>query len=338
MTNTVIQIRMTQFHDGSTDDIFAITHDPIPELQNREVKVRVDWISIDPAMRGWTTNKRSYMPPVQPGEIMRCFGMAEVLESASDKFKPGDWVTGFMGVQNVGVLNSKMIRKVDLTIASATDYLAGLGMTGYTGYFGMTDIGQPKEGETVVVSAASGAVGSIAAQVAKLHGARVIGIAGGIEKCQYLTDKMKLDGAIDYKNDDMVNALKQYCPNGIDVYFDNVGGDTLDAVLGQMNYKGRVIICGAVSQYDDFANIQGPKNFLTTISHSLKIQGFTMKDYMPRVPEAFAYLLKAKHAGNIVFREHIVEGLENFPEALKMIFTGQNHGKLLLKVQHEDGK
>lgn len=336
MATPVTQIRMTQFHDGTTDDIFAISHDPTLTLLSGEVRVRTDWISIDPAMRGWTTNKRSYIQPVQPGEIMRCFGVAQVLESQSDKFQEGDWVTGFMGVQNYGVLKDNMIRKIDLRMASATDYLAGLGMTGYTGYFGMSDIGQPKAGETVVVSAASGAVGSIAAQVAKLQGARVIGIAGGPEKCGYLTAELNLDGAIDYKNDNMVAALKQHCPDGIDVYFDNVGGETLDAVLGLMNYKGRVVVCGAVSQYSDFANVQGPKNFLATVTQSLKIQGFTMKDYMHRVPEAFAYLLKAKQAGDMVFREHIVEGLENFPDALKMLFTSKNHGKLLLKVQYED--
>jgi len=332
----VTQIRMKQFHDGSTDDIFITTHDTVPELKDNEVKIRTDWISLDPAMRGWTTNKRSYIPPVQPGEVMRCFGIAQVLESKSKYYQEGDWVTGLMGVQDYGVVHYKALRKVDLNLASATDYLAGLGMTGYTGYFGMTDIGQPKGGETVVVSAASGAVGSIAAQVAKLHGARVIGIAGGPEKCRFLTENLKLDGAIDYKNDDIAQALKQHCPNGVDVYFDNVGGETLDAILGVINYKGRIVVCGAVSQYGDFSSVQGPKNFLTTVTHSLKIQGFTMKDYMHRVPEAFAYLLKAKSTGDMVFREHIVEGLENFPDALKMIFTGKNHGKLLLRVQYED--
>lgn len=338
MTSQVTQIRMKQFHDGSTDDIFVTTHDAVPVLKKDQVKVRTDWISLDPAMRGWTTNKRSYMRPVQPGEIMRCFGVAQVLESQSDKFQPGDWVTGFMAVQNVGVLPSKALRKINLTLASATDYLAGLGMTGYTGYFGMTDIGQPKAGETVVVSAASGAVGSIAAQVAKLQGARVIGIAGGSEKCRYLTENLALDGAIDYKNDNINEALKHHCPDGIDVYFDNVGGEILDAVLAKINYQGRVVVCGAVSQYGDFGNVQGPKNFMVTVTHSVKIQGFTMKDYFHRIPEAFEYLLKAKYTGEMVFREHIVEGLENFTSALNMIFTGENHGKLLLKVKHEDAQ
>ncbi|WP_299079305.1 NADP-dependent oxidoreductase [uncultured Paraglaciecola sp.] len=329
----VTQVRTTGFHDGSTDHIFKTTHTALPALKPGEVKICTDWISIDPAMRGWTTNKPSYMPPVQPGEIMRCFGVAEVLESQSKHFAQGDWVTGFMGVQDYGVVSQNGLRKVDLNLAEAKDYLAGLGMTGFTGYFGMTDIGQPQAGETVVVSAASGAVGSIAAQVAKLAGARVIGIAGGPEKCAYLLDTLKLDGVIDYKNDHMPSALKRECPKGIDVYFDNVGGATLDAVLACINYQGRIVVCGAVSQYADFANVSGPANFMTVVTHSLKIQGFTMKDYMHRVPEAFSYLLKAKQTGDIIFREHIVAGLENFQSALEMIFTGKNHGKLLLKVE-----
>lgn len=329
----ITQIRTTQFHDGTTDDIFELTHDAVPLLQDGDIKFRMEWISLDPAMRGWTTNKRSYMPPVKPGEIMRCFGVAEVLESRSKKFAVGDWITGFLGVQTHGIVNEKgVVRKIDLSIADAKDYLSGLGMTGYTGYFGMTDIGQPKEGETIVVSAASGAVGSIASQVAKLSGARVIGIAGGPQKCAYLKDTLKLDGVIDYKNEDMHEALKRECPKGIDVYFDNVGGETLEAVLGRINYQARIVVCGAISQYGNMAEAQGPRNFMAVIAQSLKIQGFTMKDYMDRIPEAFMYLLQAKTKGEIVFREHIVEGIENFPAAMKMVYAGENHGKLLLKV------
>ncbi len=329
----ITQIRTTQFHDGSTDEIFTVTHDPIAELKDGEIKVRTDYISLDPAMRGWTTNKRSYMPPVQPGEVMRCFGVAKVLQSASKHFQPGDWVTGFMGVQTEGVLNQRGLRKIDLNYAEPKDYLAGLGMTGYTAYFGMTDIGEPKEGDTVVVSAASGAVGSIASQIAKLAGARVIGIAGGPEKCAYLRDKLGLDGVIDYKNESVNDGLKRNCPNGIDLYFDNVGGETLETVLALINYQGRIAVCGAISQYGDMGNALGPRNFMSVITQSVRIQGFTMKDYMDRVPEAFAYLLQAKMNGGIKFREHIVEGIENFETALAMIFKGENHGKLLLKVR-----
>jgi hypothetical protein len=328
----ITQIRTTQFHDGTTDAIFTTTHDPVPTLQEGEIRVRTDWISLDPAMRGWTTNKPSYMPPVQPGEVMRCFGVAEVLESKSKHFEAGDCVTGFMGVQTEGVLNQRGLRKIDLSFAEPKDYLAGLGMTGYTAYFGMTDIGKPQEGETVVVSAASGAVGSVAVQIAKLSRARVIGIAGGPEKCAYLKDSLGLDGVIDYKNESVKKGLKRECPDGIDLYFDNVGGETLEAVLSQINYQGRIVVCGAISQYGDIQNARGPRGFMSVITQSVRIQGFTMKDYYDRIPEAFTYLLQAKIKGDMKFREHVVEGIENFEEALAMIFRGDNHGKLLLKV------
>lgn len=328
----ITQIRTTQFHDGTTDAIFKMTHDPLPDLQEGEIRVRTDWISLDPAMRGWTTNKRSYMPPVQPGEVMRCFGVAEVLESKSKHFEAGDWVTGFMGVQTEGILNQRGLRKIDLNYAEPKDYLAGLGMTGYTAWFGMTDIGKPQAGETVVVSAASGAVGSVAVQVAKLAGARVIGIAGGPEKCAYLKDELGLDGVIDYKNENILDGLKRTCPDGIDLYFDNVGGETLEAVLALINYQGRIVVCGAISQYGDMGNAQGPRNFMSVIVQSVHIQGFTMKDYSDRVLEAFTALLEAKMKGDIKFREHIIEGIENFETGLAMIFRGENHGKLLLKV------
>ncbi|WND02993.1 NADP-dependent oxidoreductase [Temperatibacter marinus] len=328
----ITQVRTTQFHDGSTDDIFALTHDPLPDMQEGDVRIRMDTISLDPAMRGWTTNVKSYMPPVQPGDIMRCFGVAEVLESNSKYFQAGDWVTGFLGVQTHGILNQRELRKIDLTYGEPKDFLSGLGMTGYTAYFGMTDIGKPKKGDTVVVSAASGAVGSVASQIAKLAGAYVVGIAGGPEKCAFLKGTLKLDGVIDYKNEDIYEALKRECPKGIDVYFDNVGGQTLEAAISLANYQSQIVICGAISQYGDFSAIQGPANFLKVISSSLKIQGFTMKDYFHLIPEALKYLIAAKQEGKIVFREHMLEGIENFGEAMKMVYAGKNHGKLLLKV------
>lgn len=263
---------------------------------------------------------------------MRAFGVGEVLESRSDKIAVGDYVTGFTGVQTHGVFKDKNVRKVDTNIAPAHMYLSGLGMTGYTAYFGMTDIGRPKQGQTVVVSAASGAVGSVAAQIAKAKGARVIGIAGGSEKCSYLTDDLGLDAAIDYKQGDVATALRNSAPKGVDLYFDNVGGAVLEAVLDQMNYKGRIAVCGGISQYGDFANAAGPANYMTIVTHSLTMQGFTMRDYMDRVPEAFMVLLQGYKDGSLKFREHIIEGIENFPEAFDMIFEGRNHGKLLLKV------
>lgn len=328
------QFRLTRYRTSETgNDIFELTHDEPPEVQAGEVLVHFDWISIDPAMSGWTTNKRSYMPPVRPGQIMRAFGIGEVVESQCEGLVVGDWVTGFTGMQTEGVLKGKHLRKVDVSLAAPKHYLSGLGMTGYTGYFGMMDIGRPEPGKTVVVSAAAGAVGSIAAQFAKIAGARVIGIAGGPEKCAFLKNALGLHGAIDYKNENISEALTRECPDGIDIYFDNVGGETLDAVLARINYKGTIIICGAISQYGDWHTQVGPKNYMQLIAQSAKMQGFTMKDYMHRIPEALKALLTAQKSGELIFREHIVEGIENFPSAFEMLFSGGNHGKLLLKVR-----
>ncbi len=330
---TPTQIRMSDYPGTRPPrEVWKTTHDPLRGLEDGDIAVRLEWISVDPGMRGWITNKRSYMPPVKPGGVMRAFGVGEVIETCSERFSVGDYITGFTGVRTHGVFRGRDVRKIDTSIAPAHSYLSGLGMTGYTAYFGMTDIGKPREGETVVVSAASGAVGSVAAQIAKSKGARVIGIAGGPEKCRYLTEGLGLDIAIDYKQGDIASALKDAAPNGVDLYFDNVGGPVLETVLGQMNYQGRIVICGGISQYGDFGNAPGPANYMTIVTHSLTVQGFTMRDYMDRIPEAFMYLLQGHSDGSLKFREHIVEGIENFPDAFDMIFEGRNNGKLLLKV------
>lgn len=327
------QLRMKEY-PGSRParSVWELTNDPLPDAKDGEIVVAIDTISIDPGMTGWITDKRSYMAPVRPGGVMRAFGVGEVVESRSADFAVGDWVTGFTGVQTHGVYRAGDLRKIDTAIAPPDKFLSGLGMTGYTGYFGMSDLGRPKEGETVVVSAASGAVGSIAAQLAKAAGARVIGIAGGPTKCSYLVDALGLDAAIDYKSVDVAEALAQNCPDEIDLYFDNVGGETLEAALGLMKYRGRIVVCGAISQYGDFAGAQGPANFMSVVTHSLSIHGFTMRDYMHRVPEALEWLVPAWKDGRLKMREHLVEGIENFPDAFDMIFRGENHGKLLLKI------
>ena len=327
------QIRMLRYPEaGPARDVWALTQDELSAPVDGEIEVAIDTVSIDPGMSGWITDKRSYMPPVVPGGVMRAFGVGKVTQSRSADFAEGDWVTGFTGVQTHGVFHEKRLRKIDASLAPPAKFLSGLGMTGYTGFFGMSDIGQPKEGETVVVSAASGAVGSIAAQVAKAADARVIGIAGGAQKCAYLREELRLDEVIDYKEGDIAAALTLACPDDIDLYFDNVGGETLEAVLGLMKYKGRIVICGAISQYGDFAGARGPANFMSVVTHSLSIRGFTMRDYMHRVPEALAWLIPAWKEGRLKIREHVVEGIENFPDAYEMIFRGENHGKLLLKV------
>ena len=327
------QIRMDDYPGERTPrDVWRLTSNPLRSLEPGEVSVALHTVSLDPGMKGWITNKRSYMPPVKPGAVMRAFGVGEVMESRAESLVPGDWVTGFTGVQTHGVYKATQLSKIDCSLASPETFLSGLGMTGYTGYFGMSDLGKPTASDTVVVSAASGAVGSIAAQVAKLAGARVIGIAGGPVKADYLTDTLGLDAAIDYKNEDVSARLRETCPDGIDLYFDNVGGDILSDVLGQMNYRGRVVVCGGISQYGGSMDVQGPSNFLSVVTHSLTIQGFTMRDYMHRVPEALEWLFGAWKSDQLFFREHLIHGIECFPDAFEMLFSGQNHGKLLLKV------
>lgn len=346
-TREAIQVRMTDYPGARPPrDIWKVTKDDIPALQEGEVAIRIDWASVDPGMSGWITNKRSYMPPVAPGGVMRAFGVGQVTESRAKTLEKGDWVTGFLGIQTQAVFSADNpaplheLRKIPTDSIPPNLYLSGLGMTGYTAYFGMLDIGQPKAGETVVVSAASGAVGSVAAQLAKNAGARVIGIAGGPEKCRYLTQELGLDGAVDYKAGNLNEQLKALTPNRVDVYFDNVGGEILDALLLRMNYKGRIVVCGGISQYgaqsQSQGEVKGPSNYLVMVAQSLTMRGFTMKDYMHRVPEALPVLAKSWSQGDLKFREHVVEGVENFPEAFEMLFDGRNHGKLLIKVQHGD--
>lgn len=314
------------------DDLWRVTHDPCPEVTEGHIHVRVNHVSVDPAMRSWITDKRSYIPPVKPGEVMRALGVGQVVASGSDLIAPGDWVTGFLGLTTDSVLPARHVQKVDTTVADPSAYLSGLGMTGYTAYFGLTEIGRPKAGETVVISAAAGGVGSIACQIARDLGARVIGIAGGAEKTGWLRDTLKIDGVIDYKNEDIGAALHREAPNGIDVYFDNVGGVTLDEVLARINRNARIVLCGAISQYQDLFNTKGPSNYISLITHSGLMQGFTMRDYMRRVPEALEYLLKLNAAGKLIYRDHVLQGLESFPEAFKMLYRGENHGKLLIRI------
>lgn len=313
-------------------DVFELTAAELPDLRPGDLHIRLSHVSVDPGMRGWITPKRSYMPPVQPGEVMRAFGVGEVVRSETDGFSPGEWVTGFTGVQSEAVLPGRSVRKIDVNLAPPQAYLSGLGMTGYTAYFGLLDVGRPTAGETVVVSAAAGAVGSIASQIARIKGCRVIGIAGGEAKRRFLLEDLKLDEAIDYKAGDISAQLARAAPDGVDVYFDNVGGETLDAALGLINRGGRVVVCGGISQYGDMDAVRGPSNYLQLVAQSARMQGFTMRDYLDRIAEAFMALAGWQARGEIVFREHVLKGLERFPEAFEMLFAGANEGKLLIEV------
>ena len=330
------QFRLRAYPVKTVDSTtWQLTSDAAAAPLAGQLLVRNRWLSVDPGMRGWITPKRSYIPPVQPGEVMRAFGVAEVLHSNAEGFKSGDVVTGFTGVQTLGLVDAKTVRKIDLRYATAQQYLSGLGMTGYTAYFGLLDVGKPQAGQTVVVSAAAGAVGSIVCQIAKIKGCRVVGIAGGKEKTQYLMDTLGLDAVVDYKAGSISDALKAAAPQGIDLYFDNVGGEILDTVLMQINRHARIVVCGGISQYLDMERARGPANYLQLIAQSATMQGFTMRDYMGRVPEAFMALAGWQAKGEVKFREHVLQGIESFPQAFEMLFSGGNQGKLLIQLDSE---
>ena len=330
------QFRLREYPSNAVNaNTWQMTHDAPTAPAARQLLVRNQWLSVDPGMRGWITPKRSYMPPVQPGEVMRAFGVAEVVQSNAPGFQTGDVVTGFTGVQTLGLVDAQMVRKIDLRYASAQHYLSGLGMTGYTAYFGLIDVGQPKAGQTVVVSAAAGAVGSIVCQIAKIKGCKVVGIAGGPDKTLYLKETLGLDAVIDYKAGPIASALKAAAPEGIDLYFDNVGGEILDAVLLQINRHARIVVCGGISQYLDIEQVRGPANYLQLIAQSATMQGFTMRDYMSRVPEAFMALAGWHAKGEVKFRDHVLQGIESFPQAFDMLFKGANQGKLLIELASE---
>ncbi len=329
------QVRFVKEAEGvPAADTWQYTHDSVRPPQEGEMIVKMHYLSIDPAMKGWITNKRSYIEPVKLGDVMRGFGVGEVIESRSDYCKVGDFCTGFTGIQSCGTYSDRELRKVDASLAPLSSLMGGLGMPGFTAYFGLLDIGKPKAGETVVVSSAAGAVGHVVCQIAKLKGCRVVAIAGGPDKCQYLKD-LGMDEVIDYRQGNIDQALKAAAPQGIDVYFDGVGGEILDAVLMQINRHARLVICGAVSQYSDMHNQVGPSNYMQLITQSAVMQGYTMRDYMHRVKEAFIDLLTWQSEGKISFREHILEGIDAFPKAVDMIFKGENQGKLMIKLSDD---
>jgi NADPH-dependent curcumin reductase CurA len=305
------------------------------EPGNGEVLLRVLYVSLDPAMRGWMNESRSYIAPVGLGEVMRALGAGRVVASKDPSLSPGDFATGLAGVQDYAVVSAKELNKVDPHLAPLPRYLGTLGGTGLTAYFGLLEVGQPKAGETVVVSAAAGATGAVVGQIAKIQGCRSVGIAGGSGKCNYLLEELGFDAAIDYKSEDVRTALNRHCPDGVDVYFDNVGGEILDIVLAQLARKGRVVLCGAISQYNNPADVRGPKNYLSLLINSARMEGFIVFNYRERYSEGIQALAAWMAQGKLKAREDIVEGLENFPEALLKLFRGENLGKLVIKVAEE---
>jgi NADPH-dependent curcumin reductase CurA len=311
---------------------WTYAEEALREPADGEFLVKVLYISLDPAMRGWMNEGRSYIAPVGIGEVMRAGGVGRVMASKNPAFAPGDFVYGVFGVQEYAVSTGKGVAKIDSRVAPLPVFLGTLGVPGMTAYFGLLDIGQPKPGETVVVSGAAGAVGMVAGQIARIKGCRVVGIAGGPEKCNYITKELNFDAAIDYKSEDVRKALEKHCPKGLDVYFDNVGGDILDAVLKQLGRGARIVICGAISQYNNTTPIKGPSNYLSLLVNRASMKGMVVLDNADRYGEAARELAGWMAAGKLKSREDIVEGFETFPDTLLKLFKGENTGKLVLKV------
>jgi NADPH-dependent curcumin reductase CurA len=314
---------------------WAFQTDPVPDPADGQFLVRVLHISLDPAMRGWMNDRRSYVPPVGIGEVMRAGGVGRVVASRHGDFKEGDHVSGIFGVQDYALSDGRGVVTVEVSAAPLTKYLSVLGMPGMTAYFGLLDIGRPVAGETVVVSAAAGAVGQVVGQIAKIKGCRVVGIAGGAEKCRFIVDELGFDAAIDYKGEDVDAALGEHCPAGIDVYFDNVGGDILDAALAHLARHARVVICGAISQYNATDRIMGPSNYLSLLVNHASMTGFVVTDYLPRYAEGASEMAAWLAAGELKSHEDIADGLQSFPDTLLRLFKGENTGKLVLRVAED---
>lgn len=311
---------------------FEFRTDPPRRPAEGEIMVRVEYLSLDPAMRRWMHEGKSYITPVKLGDVMRALGLGTVIESNATGVASGDVVRGVLGVQSIATVVAKDCTKIDPTIAPKPLFLSALGMPGMTAHFGLLEVGQPKAGETVVVSGAAGAVGALVGQIAKIHGCRAVGIAGGAEKCRYITDELGFDAAIDYKSESVPRKLREHCPSGIDVYFDNVGGQILDDCLAQINVRARIVICGAISQYNSTGPIRGPSNYLSLLFNRARMEGMIVLDYVDRYAEGMRAMAGWMHQGKLKSREDIVEGIETFPETLEKLFTGGNFGKLMLKV------
>ncbi|HUP07347.1 MAG TPA: NADP-dependent oxidoreductase [Caldimonas sp.] len=314
------------------------TTEPVVAPESGGVLVQTLLLSLDPAMRGWMNEGKSYIAPVGIGEVMRAGGIGRIVASDHAGFATGDLVSGMLGVQEYCMLPEAAVRKaglarIDARMGTPAQWLNVLGMPGMTAYFGLLDVGQPKAGETVVVSGAAGAVGQTVGQLAKIRGCRAIGIAGGAAKCEWVVRELGFDACIDYKAGSVKDGLKQHCPKGVDVYFDNVGGDILDAVLARLAMKARIVICGAISQYNATEGVRGPANYLSLLVNRARMEGMVVFDYAARFPQAIAELAGDLKAGRLKSREDVVTGgIEQFPATLLKLFRGENFGKLVLEV------
>jgi len=319
---------------------FRLVEEPVPAPRPGEALVRTIYLSLDPTNRIWMSDIDQYMPPVQLGDVMRGGTLGVVEQSNDPSLKPGDIVQGMWGWQDYASVAAATLRN---RIAAGdptplTAHMSVLGGTGLTAYFGLLDIGQPKAGETVVVSAAAGAVGSIVGQIAKLQGCRVVGIAGTDDKCRWLTGELGFDAAINYRKDNVLEGLRRHCPQGIDVDFENVGGETLDAVLALVNNYSRIVLCGLIATYNDDVKVAGPSRFANILMKRVKVQGFIITDFLKRFPEGRAQLAAWVNEGRLKYQVDVVRGLENAPNAVGKLFTGENKGKLLVQVSDEPAR
>ena len=333
------QVRLASRPTGmASAENWQFTEEAVAEPAEGGLVVKTLALSLDPAMRGWLNDARSYIPPVGIGEVMRAGGIGRVVASRHAGFAVGDIVSGSPGVQEYWTVTPDQVKrsglaKIDQRVGSPTQWLNVLGMSGMTGYFGLMDVGQPQPGQTVVVSGAAGAVGQTVGQLAKIKGCRAVGIAGGPAKCEWVVKELGFDACIDYKAGPVKDALKEHCPKGVDVYFDNVGGEILDAALAKLARKARVVICGAISQYNNLGTVQGPKNYMSLLVNRARMEGMVVFDYVDRFPVAIAEMAGYLKDGRMKSKEDVARGgVAAFPETLNKLFSGENFGKLVLHV------
>ena len=342
MTTTALsnhQVRLARRPTGTpAAGDWSFTTEAVAQPSDGGVLVKTLSLSLDPAMRGWMNEGKSYIAPVGIGEVMRAGGIGKVIASKNASFAVGDLVSAGLGVQDYALVEAGQeqrfgLHRIDTRLGSPTQWLNVLGMPGMTAYFGLMDVGQPKAGETLVVSGAAGAVGQTVGQLAKLKGCRVVGIAGGPTKCAWVVNELGFDACIDYKAGNVKAGLKEHCPKGVDIYFDNVGGEILDDVLARIGRGARIIICGAISQYNNTTPVQGPKNYLSLLVNRARMEGIVVFDYAHRFPVAVAEMAGYLKDGRMKSREDVMAGgIPVFPQALAKLFTGENFGKLVLQV------
>lgn len=331
MKNSVVLLKERPSGPPS-NSTFELRERDTPSLRAGEIQVRVELISIDPAMRTWIDDAPSYVPPVKLDDVMRAHAVGTIVASRNPGFEEGDIVEGFFGAQSYYTGPAQLAAKVQCAPEAKQDFLGGLGLTGMAAYFGILNVADVKRDDQVLISAAAGAVGHIAVQIAKLKGARVVGIAGGSHKCKTVTEIYGADACIDYKSENVATQVAALFPNGLDVYFDNVGGDILEAALNNLNFGARIVVCGAIGEYDNLSDVHAPKNYLNLIGAGATMHGLLNRHWMTEYGSARKQMSEWVRDGDLTFSTQVEHGLENFPHALSLLFSGGNVGKLILQI------